>query len=49
MREIDFLRYRLSVIERMPETPHKVALKSAVLHRMAVLEKCPEDRPPSYA
>ncbi len=39
MKEIEFLKYRLSVIERMPECPHKTALRSAILHRISALTK----------
>ncbi len=39
MTEEAFLRYRMSVIERMPDSPYKQALIIAVETRMAALKR----------
>lgn len=38
MTEENFLRYRLAVVERMPDTPSKRLLIIAIESRMAVLK-----------
>ncbi len=37
MSEESFLRYRLEVVRRMPEGPHKSALMAAISASLAVL------------
>lgn len=39
MTEEAFLKYRMAVIERMPDSPYKAALIVAVESRMAALRK----------
>jgi len=53
MTEKAFLRYRMTVVERMPDSPHKRALVVAIETRMAVLarrtvadRKLTAERPP---
>jgi len=40
MREEAFLRYRMAVVERMPDSPSKRALIFAIQSRMVALKAC---------
>jgi hypothetical protein len=40
MREEAFLRYRMAVVERMPDSPSKRALILAIQSRMVALKAC---------
>ncbi|MFN7999264.1 MAG: hypothetical protein U0Q18_36935 [Bryobacteraceae bacterium] len=39
MKEEAFLRYRMAVVERMPDSPYKKALITAIRTRMELLQK----------
>lgn len=38
MSEEAFLRYRMAVVERMPDSPYKKALIAAIESKMAVMK-----------
>ena len=40
MSEEAWLRYRMAVVERMPDSPSKAALIIAIQSRMAALKAC---------
>lgn len=46
MTEEAFLRYRMAVVERMPDSPYKTALIVAIQSRMEMLKAQPRPEEP---